>query len=589
MEFHDINQRSPMSICEILSKIEEDTTEMRWGHQRSKLFAEAAELYEKRGDHENIRKMGWEIVLFYLRPLDYDDTKKNGNRFAPMFEYTNGTISPDKKTFSKDQIEYYKMRAELSDNPIMTSRYSDIVWDLARDHVYARLAVEKYLECREIYLKNRWHNEVADSLTRAAGISLSLRDNEQIEKVRNVIIKTMRELAESKDYAFFPVLTDALLDMKKYSPAEKYETVIKIMKKGSLYYKNDVKDGYFLQRALLRKLVELKKVIKKVARAHRMEIAQSYEEEAEWKFENYPQGASVSAGIIQDAIKSYEELGELEKVKELKIKLKKRTGMSIAEMKTIAIPITIPSDEIDSFLSPLRDLNLIDSLNNIAGDDRLIPSIEIIRAQTEELKKIAPLSFIFTRVSIRDDNPVLTSESDEEIFEHHVKQNTATRYQIGSSIIGIAIESLIEKRGFNTENFISFLGSKGVYQEEPLKMISIGIERYLEEDYVSSIHVLIPQLETTLRQILGNIGEPTTKYRAGSVQERTLEDILRDPKLEEHLGEDICNYLRVFLVDKVGDNLRPDMAHGLLTVDMCTRNKVITIIHLLLVLTRFAP
>ena len=76
MEFHDINQRSPMSICEILSKIEEDTTEMRWGHQRSKLFAEAAELYEKRGDHENLRKMGWEIVLFYLRPLDYDDTKK---------------------------------------------------------------------------------------------------------------------------------------------------------------------------------------------------------------------------------------------------------------------------------------------------------------------------------------------------------------------------------------------------------------------------------------------------------------------------------------------------------------------------------
>lgn len=584
-------EHDPSSPEEILLKIEKDVTEMRWGHQRSRLFSQAAELFEKQGDCESLQKMGWEIALFNLRPLDYEVTKKSGERFAPSVEYANGNVFPDKRKFSTDQIEYYKERAYLSENPIMTSRYNDIIWELERDHVYAILAIGKYLECVPVYVTNGWQNEVADSLTRAANLSLSINDVTKIEEVKNVIIKTMQELAESKEYRYCLELTEAMLDMKKYYSMEEYDTIIKIIKDGSIHYKNDVKDGFHLQRAFLQKLVELKKTIDKHRDAdqHRIEIAQSYEDEAEWKFKNYPQGAGVSASFLQNAIKSYTELGDSEKVKELKIKIKERTEMSIGEMRTLVAPVEIPHEAIESFVNSLLDKTLIDSLRKIAGDDRLNPNIERIRLQTEEQKKIAPLSFIIPRVSIRDDNPVLTSKSEEEIFENHVRQNVARFYQISSPIMGIAIKSLVENNGLTVENLISYLRASGVYVEEQLCMILVGLERYFKDDYVSSIHVLIPQLEAVLRQLLGSICEPTTTYRDGGIQERTLDYILRDPKMEEFLGENIWNYLKVFLVDKIGDNLRNDMAHGLLTIERCKRNTATTIIHLLLVLTRFTP
>ena len=583
------SERIPSSPEEILSKIEEDVTEMRW-EQRSRLFVHAAELFEKKGDCESLQKMGWEIALSNLRTIDYEETKKSGERFVPMVEYTNGNVFPDKRKFSTDQIEYYKERAYLSENPIMTSRYSDIVWELERDYVYAKLAIDKYLECALIYVTNGWLNEVADSLTRAANLSLSINDITKIEEVKNAVIKTMQKLAEFNDFRYCLELTDAMLDMKKYCKVEEYEIIIRIIKDGSVHYKNDVKDGFLLQRSFLHKLVELKNAIDKHEESiqHRREIAQSYEEEAEWKLKNYPQGAGVSASILQNAIKSYAELGDSEKVKELKNKIKERTKRSIAEMRTFVAPIEIPRESIESLINSLLDKTLNNSLSKIAGDDRLIPNITRIRLQTEEQKKIAPIGFLIPRVSIRDDNPVLISKSDEEIFDHHVRQNVARFYQISSSIIGIAINTLVEKNDLNAENLVSFLLSTGIYQEEQINMIRVGLERYFEGDYVSSIHVLIPQLEAVLRQFLGRIGEPTTTYRDGIVQERTLDDILRDAKMEEFLGENIWNYLKVFLVDKIGDNLRNDMAHGLLTVERCTRNAATTIVHLLLVLTRFS-
>jgi hypothetical protein len=577
---------------EIVSKVEKDITEMRWGHQRASLFAQAAMLFEKRGDCENLQKMGWEISLFNLRPLDYNQSRKAGERFAPMVGYTDGEVFPDKKKFSKDQIEYYKERAHQSKNPIMSSRYCDIIWELERDPIYVKLAIDWYLECVPQYLNNGWQNEVADSLTRATELSLNINDRVKIDEVKIKVLKTLQKLAESKEYRFCLELTDAMLDMKMYCTIEDFEAVFKIVQDGSLHYKNNVKDSFHLQRSFLWRLVNLKKVIGKIeeSRQHRIEIAQSYEEEAEWKLKNYPQGASVSASILQDAIKSYSDLGNSKKVKELKIKLKERTGMSMKnDMKILVIPIEISRNAIESFVNPWLNMSLNDALRAIANDNRLIPDIDHIRIQTEEQKKIAPLSFYIPRVSIRDDNPVFTSKSEAEIFDDQMRQNIARFYQISSAITSIAIESLVKKNDLNAQNMLSFLRSSGVYQEEQLKMISIGLERYFKGDYVSSIHVLIPRLEAILRQILGRLGEPMTTFKEDSVQERTLDDILRVSKMEKFLGENIWYYLKVFLVDKIGDNLRNDMAHGLLTIDRCTKNTVTTVVHLLLVLTRFSP
>ena len=84
---------------------------------------------------------------------------------------------PDlEKHFPKEAIEYYKNRANVTNNPILKARYSDVIWELDRDVDYARLAVSAYLDCCPIYFTNEWDHELADSLDRAFAIASMVKN-----------------------------------------------------------------------------------------------------------------------------------------------------------------------------------------------------------------------------------------------------------------------------------------------------------------------------------------------------------------------------------------------------------------------------
>lgn len=58
------------------------------------------------------------------------------------------------------------------------------------------------------------------------------------------------------------------------------------------------------------------------------------------------------------------------------------------------------------------------------------------------------------------------------------------------------------------------------------------------------------------------------RARSG-IQEKQLESLLEDEEVARVLGEDFVFFLRVFLIDQRGDNLRHDVAHGLLQAEAC--------------------
>ena len=125
---------------ELVIKAENDTN-LRWGHQRADLFLQAARILHDKGNYDEGEKLFWDSLLFNLELLDYDGRKKIKERFAPKIEYTNGKVFPDKKEFTKEQIDYYKKRVENIENPITKVRYYDIIWELKKDHISARKAI----------------------------------------------------------------------------------------------------------------------------------------------------------------------------------------------------------------------------------------------------------------------------------------------------------------------------------------------------------------------------------------------------------------------------------------------------------------
>lgn len=82
---------------------------------------------------------------------------------------------------------------------------------------------------------------------------------------------------------------------------------------------------------------------------------------------------------------------------------------------------------------------------------------------------------------------------------------------------------------------------------------------------LEAVHVLVPQVEAALRDVLAALGGAISqaKHNERGFQALLLGDILSHELFRLHISEDIRFHLKVLYQDHRGLNLRNDLAHGL--------------------------
>ena len=124
--------------------------------------------------------------------------------------------------------------------------------------------------------------------------------------------------------------------------------------------------------------------------------------------------------------------------------------------------------------------------------------------------------------------------------------------------------------------------------ERNYPLVKAGIENFFKEDYVSSIHILVPQFESTFRRFLAKLGFATTSLKKDMVQyEITFNEFLVKDYIKTFLGKDIHTLIQIIMVEPMGLNLRNEIAHGLIKQSDITKSKCILVIYLFLILTRY--
>ena len=112
-------------------------------------------------------------------------------------------------------------------------------------------------------------------------------------------------------------------------------------------------------------------------------------------------------------------------------------------------------------------------------------------------------------------------------------------------------ESLVAQNPFVPE------GHEGLYVK--------GLKAGLHGDFVTSVHLLIPQLENSIRTYMEASGKLVTRLTDELTQkEHDLNKLLYEDSVKEIFGEDIIFTLRVLLVEELGGNYRNRLAHGLI-------------------------
>jgi hypothetical protein len=553
-------------------EIEKDTSTLRWFHQRAAKLAEIERRYVSAGDHKRAEQLQWEISIFYKPPM----TLRDHPRDQSTTPWNEQLILPNKA------LDYLETRVRKTPNPIHRSLYADVLWGKKRGHEYAEAAIDSYLECADIYLQNGWDIEMVASLDRAAELSMTLNNHEKINTTCRKIMQILEALTKKQAFRWSLEISDILLRMRVCVNEDALEKAMTILRLGSDDYRKS--GNLHLHRSFLDMLAEYSKCLRRYdqARTYRVEIADSYDREGDARMKQSGLTACVS---YQSALSEYRTLGEKKKVEDLLIKLKTAGEKAATEMHPVEVIVKRPEpfrQLAERFLTAAPG----EALQMIAVSDALLPSLHVARGLTENLKKEYPLSYIVPTQHFRHADPVSKSLDESSIAEDHVIDNFSLDYQLKMIEFAEILDRLKEK-GLDSAMLIQQLSKSDLFTKDSLSIIRVGFDRFLEGDYVSAVHVLTPKLEATLRRLLGKLGKPTTKFKGDIVIEQPIDDILRNGEIVSFLGQDIVCYMRTFLADKRGQNLRHEIAHGLADLEDCSQRNAATLVHQLLILTRF--
>jgi hypothetical protein len=91
-----------------------------------------------------------------------------------------------------------------------------------------------------------------------------------------------------------------------------------------------------------------------------------------------------------------------------------------------------------------------------------------------------------------------------------------------------------------------------------------GLQAGFYGDWLQAMHLLVPQIENSLRYVLNQNGVITTTLRNGIQKEKDINDLLPSDEVKDVLGEDLLFDLRGILIERFGHNLRNESAHGLM-------------------------
>ena len=172
---------------------------------------------------------------------------------------------------------------------------------------------------------------------------------------------------------------------------------------------------------------------------------------------------------------------------------------------------------------------------------------------------------------------------DKEGNEYAFGAKLIDRYAI---VMRNVVEILIKKNIFTHESIVTHIMASDLIDADRDFIIKQGVTLYLDKDYITACHILIPQIEHAICNLALKLGIQALRMQpSGNGYMVQLMDKLFDiPEMHDFIGEDKIFYLRTLLTEQRGLNLRNLLCHGLINPIYYDVTKADRIIHTLLLI-----
>lgn len=486
-------------------------------------------------------------------------------------------------------LDYWKARIEDIKNPILASRYCNLVIEFMKlknqtKDMYA--FYKKAIDYDIIIYENKLYKydiSTRFSLERTFNLAKKINDNYNIEKIKNIIINFDENVDDDKAGIWGLPFELFILKNKKDTDDVDKIRIIRILE-SRLSRLTEIEDVKLINEISVEKVCENLTIyyngINKKEEVLRIlnKLQQFYKRKSDIQI---PIQKQVNLEKIH---KLYKQFGYKEESEKILSEIREVGKSVVEDMKCISDTIQISKEEIDKYLGVLLNGSLEESINRIVG--HYIPSkSEIIDCLREEVTEF-PLQNLFGKKVVDEDGRVICEiGSMDEDLDGNIIFKMSQNMQLGKVIMSICLDKLVEKYEVSSEKIIQLLKKTPIIIEKREKIISVGIDAYLNKDYITSINILIPQIEYMFRNIIELQGGNVLKVnKQGMYQLITFDQVLRDKYLVDIFSEDTMLYLRVLFTDSRGWNIRNNICHGLITEKYFTKGIADRIMHVIFLL-----
>ena len=495
-----------------------------------------------------------------------------GRPFGPMAQWPNGSRTMLPEDLTDGELSQLEEVLQVSNNPEFVARINDVLWIRRRNHLYAKKAIEAYLKSADGDKDNEMWVPRSEWLKRATQIEMELGEKAQ---ERQVIKKKLMELfEESRKSCFNPkqdywpsailklLIENKLVDNSWEELAGK---IVEIAKGFSISPGCDAPRKYYVLAA---KCFEY---ANKPEKAKEMKIALAKHWEGEARSFKTPQGCDGFnlAHRLEKAIQAYREAGEKVKAEELVHELKEANKLTLGQMKVISSPPIDAAPLIKIADDLLQDKTGKDAIEAFATLCKPF-SYEQERKSAEKNLKEHPLQGLFdTHILTEEGNVSAKIGGMTDDYENTLKAQIIRGYNLGQNLSACTTLkrgiSLILNSGDSWKSALKeLLEASKFVPKDRVDIYERAIIAGFEGDLLLFVHLIIPQLENSVRLIFGmNKLKITSVLPSGVQREKDMNDLLNDPNAEQIFGKDLLWEMRSLLIEQSGPNLRNRVCHGL--------------------------
>ena len=503
------------------------------------------------------------------------DLESRNDPFQPFMTWGN------KRSFLPidlidEEILYLSSILDEDFPPILKARIADILWTYSKPKKkkYSEIAIENYISM-DVF-DDFFEPDVYVFWERAVMLAKQIKNNSLIEKIKSKLLNEIDHPSTNWDFHLLKIIE--IFDNTDLDKGLNHELAEKLLEKQKEF--NHEKQFHIAEKYL----ESATKLFKKAGNAEDSYrslafLAQATENNGDYRKN---ESAMVANSFYKLALQRYREIPNLyrntlqidQKLDTVQDKITQSGLLITDELQLISTKQMNISELQEQSINHVKDKQTaFESLLYFSGVSSC--NFESIWKSTENNINNSPISSLFGATSVSLDGRKISSipplngdNKDEVILKTAIKNFGIHMHLAVEGCILPALEHIQKEHLFPKEFLIQLCILSAIVPDKREILVANALYQGFGWDFRSAIHLLAPQVENIVRQLLKQNGLVTTHTDQDGIEnEMGLSSLVNMEQAREILGDDLWFELQAVFTDSLSANLRNEVGHGLLDDD----------------------